>query len=33
MLAHVGNYLLTKIGSGVEHRHYDPAQLQPLVHA
>jgi len=33
MLAHVGNYLLAKIGSSVEHRHNDAAQLQPLVRA
>src|SRR5262245_18322155 len=33
MFSHVGNYLLTKVGSGVEHRHHNPPQLQTLVRA
>jgi hypothetical protein len=31
MFSHVGNHLLAKIGSGVEHRHDDPAQLETFV--
>ena len=33
MLTHVLNYLLAKFGPSIEHRHHDPAQLQPLVRA
>jgi hypothetical protein len=33
MFSHVGNDLLTQLGSRVEHCHYDSAKLQSLVRA
>jgi len=31
VLPHIGNYLLTKVGSRVEHCHNNPTQLETLV--
>jgi len=33
MFSHIGNYLLAKLGTRIEHRHNDPRQLETLVRA
>jgi len=33
MFSHVGNYLLAKVRPRIEHRHYDPAELETLIRA
>jgi hypothetical protein len=33
MFSYIVDYLLAKIRSAVEHGHYNPTQLQPLIYA